>query len=43
LRVVVLSGWLHDRLGVSLAQTLDIFNYHLHFPLNPEAVRKIGS
>lgn len=33
LRVVVLSGWLHYLLGVTLAQILDVFTFHLHFPL----------
>src|SRR5512147_1833042 len=31
LRVVVLSAWLHYLLGVTLAQILDVFNFHLHF------------
>jgi transposase len=33
LRVVVLSAWLHYLLGVTLAQIVDVFNFHLHFPL----------
>jgi transposase len=33
LRVVVLSAWLHYLLGVTLAQILDVFNFHLHFQL----------
>src|SRR4051794_31281483 len=33
LRVVVLSAWLHSLLGVTLAQILDVFNFHLHFKL----------
>jgi transposase len=33
LRVVVLSAWLHYLLGVTLAQILDVFNFHLHFTL----------
>jgi transposase len=33
LRVVVLSAWLHYLLGVTLAQILDVFNFHLHFPI----------
>src|SRR3954447_20296086 len=33
LRVVVLSAWLHYLLGVTLAQILDVFNFHLHFKL----------
>ena len=33
LRVVVLSAWLHYLLGVTLAQILDVLNFHLHFPL----------
>jgi len=32
-RVVVLSAWLHYLLGVTLAQILDVFNFHLHFKL----------
>jgi transposase len=33
LRVVALSAWLHYLLGVTRAQILDVFNFHLHFPL----------
>jgi transposase len=33
LRVVVLSAWLHYLLGVTLAQIIDVFNFHLHFTL----------
>lgn len=33
LRVVVLSAWLHYLLGVTLAQIIDVFNFHLHFQL----------
>jgi transposase len=33
LRVVVLSAWLHYLLGTTLAQILDVFNFHLHFKL----------
>jgi hypothetical protein len=33
LRVVVLSAWLHYLLGVTLAQILDVFDFHLHFQL----------
>lgn len=33
LRVAVLSAWLHYLLGVTLAQILDVFNFHLHFQL----------
>jgi transposase len=33
LRVVVLSAWLHYLLGVTLAQIIDVFNFHLHFKL----------
>ncbi|HMB03830.1 MAG TPA: IS66 family transposase [Isosphaeraceae bacterium] len=33
LRVVVLSAWLHYLLGTTLAQILDVFNFHLHFQL----------
>jgi transposase len=35
LRVVVLSAWLHYLLGVTLAQIVDVFNFHLHFQLTP--------
>jgi transposase len=35
LRVVVLSAWLHYLLGVTLAQIVDVFNFHLHFRLTP--------
>jgi hypothetical protein len=35
LRVVVLSAWLHYLLGVTLAQIVDVFNFHLHFKLSP--------
>jgi hypothetical protein len=35
LRVVVLSAWLHYLLGTTLAQIIDVFNFHLHFPLSP--------
>jgi transposase len=34
LRVVVLSAWLHYLLGTTLAQILDVFNFHLHFELS---------
>src|SRR5512147_60252 len=33
LRVVVLSAWLHYLLSVTLAQIIDVFNFHLQFPL----------
>src|SRR3954451_15791372 len=33
LRVVVLSAWLHYLLGTTLAQIIDVFNFHLHFEL----------
>lgn len=33
LRVVVLSAWLHYLLDVTLAQILEVFNFHLHFTL----------
>lgn len=33
LRVMVLSAWLHYLLGTTLAQIIDVFNFHLHFPL----------
>ena len=35
LRVVALSTWLHYLLGVTLAQIVDVFNFHLHFKLSP--------
>ena len=35
LRVVVLSAWLHYLLGTTLAQIVDVFNFHLHFQLSP--------
>ena len=34
LRVVVLSAWLHYLLGTTLAQIIDVFNFHLHFELS---------
>jgi transposase len=34
LRVVVLSAWLHYLLGTTLAQIVDVFNFHLHFKLS---------
>jgi transposase len=34
LRVVVLSAWLHYLLGTTLAQVVDVFNFHLHFELS---------
>jgi len=33
LRVAVLSAWLHYLLGTTLAQIIDVFNFHLHFKL----------
>lgn len=33
-RVLVLTAWLHYGLGVTLAQILDVFNFHLHFKLS---------
>ncbi len=33
LRVVVLSAWLHYLLGTTLAQIIDVFNFHLRFKL----------
>jgi hypothetical protein len=33
LRVAVLSAWLHYLLGTTLAQIIDVFNFHLQFPL----------
>jgi transposase len=35
LRVVVLSAWLHYLLGTTLAQIVDVFNFHLQFPISP--------
>ena len=35
LRVVVLSAWLHYLLGTTLAQIVDVFNFHLQFQLSP--------
>lgn len=35
LRVVVLSAWLHYLLGTTLAQIIDVFNFHLQFKLSP--------
>src|SRR5512144_222587 len=34
LRVVVLSAWLHYLLGTTLAQIVDVFNFHLQFELS---------
>jgi transposase len=34
LRVVVLSAWLHSPLGTTLAQIIDVFDFHLRFPLS---------
>lgn len=34
LRVVVLSAWLHYLLGTTLSQIIDVFNFHLQFPLS---------
>jgi transposase len=34
LRVVVLSAWLHYVLGTTLAQIIDVFNFHLQFKLS---------
>ena len=34
LRVVVLSAWLHFLLGTTLAQIIDVFNFHLQFKLS---------
>ncbi|HMB04028.1 MAG TPA: IS66 family transposase [Isosphaeraceae bacterium] len=34
LRVVVLSAWLHYLLGTTLAQIIDVFNFHLQFELS---------
>ena len=35
LRVMVMSAWLHYLLGTTLAQIVDVFNFHLHFRLTP--------
>src|SRR5262249_23568278 len=46
LRVVVLSAWLHYLLGTTLAQILDVFNFHLHFQLTARGLvhmwRRLG-
>lgn len=34
LRVVVLSAWLHYLLGTTLAQVIDVFDFHLQFALS---------
>lgn len=34
LRVVALSAWLHYLLGTTLAQIIDVFNFHLQFKLS---------
>src|SRR5262245_5186687 len=34
LRVAVLSAWLHYLLGTTLAQVVDVFNFHLQFKLS---------
>src|SRR5262245_12287039 len=34
-RVLALTAWLHYGLGVTLAQIVDVFNFHLHFKLSP--------
>jgi hypothetical protein len=34
LRVVVLSAWLHYLLGTTLAQIIDVFNFHRHFEVS---------
>ncbi len=34
LRVVALSAWLHYLLGTTLAQIIDVFNFHLRFKLS---------
>ena len=33
-RVLVLTAWLHYGLGVTLAQIVDVFNFHLQFKLS---------
>jgi transposase-like protein len=38
LRVVVLSAWLHYLLGTTLAQIIDVFNFHLQFKLSAGAL-----
>jgi transposase len=38
LRVLVLSAWLHYLLGTTLAQIVDVFNFHLHFKLSAGAL-----
>lgn len=34
LRVMVMSAWLHYLLGTTLAQIIDVFNFHLQFKLS---------
>ena len=36
--VLALSAWLHYGLGNTLAQVVEVFNYHLHFPLTKGGV-----
>jgi hypothetical protein len=33
LRTMVFSAWLHDLLGNTLTQIIDVFGFNLHFPL----------
>ena len=42
LRVVVLSAWLHYLLGITLAQIIDVFNFHLHFKLTAGGLVQMG-
>jgi transposase len=42
LRVVVLSAWLHYLLGTTLAQIVDVFNFHLQFKLSPGGLVSMG-
>jgi transposase len=42
LRVVVLSAWLHYLLGTTLAQIVDVFNFHLQFQLSPGGLVSMG-
>ena len=34
-RVLVLSAWLHDALGNTLSQIVDVFNFHLQLKITP--------
>ena len=34
-RVLVLSAWLHDALGHTLSQIVEVFNFHLQLKVTP--------